>query len=77
MKMLSGRGKEDNREEKKTEILGNRSNQLLEKITYGNVKLGSPYILISGALPYSRKQMARASSLAFRATSTGDIFVCI
>lgn len=50
---------------------------MLEKITYGNVKLGSPYILISGALPYSRKQIERASSLALRATSTGDIFVCI
>lgn len=34
-------------------------------------------MLTAGALPYSRKHILRASSLASRATSRGDIFVCI
>ena len=44
---------------------------------YGNVKSGSPYMSTSGADPYSRMQIARASSLAIRATVMGDIFVFI
>uniref|UniRef100_A0A0A9EI72 Pdlk1 n=1 Tax=Arundo donax TaxID=35708 RepID=A0A0A9EI72_ARUDO len=44
-------------------------------VTYGNVKSGPPYMSTSGADPYSRRQIARASSLAIRATIMGDSFV--
>ena len=40
--------------------------------TYANVKAGSPYTSTAGADPYSRAHIARASSIASRATRTGE-----
>jgi len=45
--------------------------------TYGKVKEGSPYTVTSGAPPFSRMQMLRASSMASWHTPAGLHLVSI